>query len=64
MLPGRALVVTFNPFFYAVELVRAPLLGAAPPLLSWLAVLATTFAGTAVAVAMYVRYRRRIAYWI
>jgi ABC-2 type transport system permease protein/lipopolysaccharide transport system permease protein len=64
LLPGRALVVTFNPFFHAVEIVRAPLLGAPPPLLSWLAMLAATFVGAAVALAMYVRYRRRIAYWI
>jgi ABC-2 type transport system permease protein len=64
LLPGRALVLTFNPFFHAVELVRAPLLGTAPPLRSWLAMLAATLAGSAVALAMYVRYRRRIAYWI
>jgi ABC-type polysaccharide/polyol phosphate export permease len=64
LLPDRALVLRFNPFFYALELVRAPLLGAMPPLLSWLVVLAATGAGTAIALAMYARYRRRIAYWI
>lgn len=63
-LPGRALIVTFNPFFYAVELVRAPLMGTAPSLLSWVVVLAVTFVGAAIAIAMYGRYRRRIAYWI
>ena len=63
-LPRRALIVALNPFFYVVELVRSPLLGTAPSLLSWLVVLAVTFGGTAVAFAMYVRYRRRIAYWI
>ena len=64
LLPGRPLVVTFNPFFYAVELVRGPLMGAAPPLLYWLVVLAAACAGSVVALAMYVPYRRRIAYWI
>ena len=64
LLPDRALVLRFNPFFYALELVRAPLLGAVPPRPSWLVVLAVTGAGTAIALAMYARYRRRIAYWI
>jgi lipopolysaccharide transport system permease protein len=63
-LPGRALIVAFNPFFYLVELVRTPLLGTAPSLLSWFVVLAVTIIGTAIAFAVYVRYRRRIAYWL
>jgi ABC-2 type transport system permease protein len=64
LLPRHALVLTFNPFFYAVELVRAPLLGTAPPLRSWLVVLAVTFVGTAITLAMYTRFRCRIAYWV
>lgn len=64
LLPDRALILRFNPFFYALELVRAPLLGATPPLRFWLVVLALTGAGTAVAFVMFARYRRRIVYWI
>ena len=64
LLPGRAFVVTYNPFFYAVELVRAPLMGTTPPLKSWLAALVATLLGASVAFAVFVRYRRRIAYWI
>ena len=64
LLPGRAFVVTYNPFFYAVELVRAPLMGTTPPLESWLAALVATLLGASVALAVFVRYRRRIAYWI
>jgi ABC-type polysaccharide/polyol phosphate export permease len=63
-LPGRARIVAYNPFFYVLELVRAPLMGTAPSLRSWLVVLALTFVGSAIAFAMYVRYRRRIAFWI
>jgi len=63
-LPGRAWVVTYNPFAYVVELVRAPLMGTATPLHVWFFVVVLTFVGTAIAFAMYVRYRRRIAYWI
>jgi len=64
LLSSRPLVVTFNPFFYAVEIVRAPLLGTPPALLHWLVMLGVTFAGNAIALAMYARFRRRIPYWI
>jgi ABC-2 type transport system permease protein len=63
-LPSRPLIVAFNPLFYAVEIVRAPLLGTPAPALYWLAVLAVTFAGSAIAFAMYRGFRRRITYWI
>ena len=64
LLPSGAPVVTFNPFFHAIELVRAPVMGTAPPLLSWLDLFATTLAGTALAFTLYVRYRCRITYWV
>ena len=64
LMPGRALVLDFNPFFHFVELVRAPLLGRAPGFLSWLAVLGITLGGWLVAFALLRRYRWRIAYWV
>jgi ABC-type polysaccharide/polyol phosphate export permease len=64
LLPERAAVLTFNPFYHAVEIVRGPLTGVAPPLLSWLIVLGVTVAGTSVALTLYARYRRRIAFWV
>ncbi len=64
LLPGRALVLDLNPFFHFVELVRAPLLGQVPGLASWLAVLGITLGGWLVTLAMYRRYRWRIAYWV
>ena len=63
-LHGRAVIVGLNPFFHFMELVRAPLLGQAPGLTSWLAVLGITVGGWLVTFAMYRRYRRRIAYWL
>jgi ABC-2 type transport system permease protein/lipopolysaccharide transport system permease protein len=63
LLPNRALVLIFNPFYHAVELVRMPLVGVAPSLFSWLAVFAVSILGAAITVAVYARYRRRIAYW-
>ena len=68
LMPGRArmlaLVLDFNPFFHLVELVRAPLLGQAPGLVSWLAVVGITLCGWLLAFEVLRRYRRRIAYWV
>jgi ABC-type polysaccharide/polyol phosphate export permease len=64
LLPAHHIVLSFNPFFYAVEIVRAPLLGTSPPIVSWLAIIALTFASMAVALAMYAQFRWRIPYWI
>ena len=63
---GRALglVLDFNPFYHCVELVRAPLLGQVPELVSWFAVSGITLCGWLLALAMLSRYRRRIAYWV
>ena len=64
LLPRRAVLLDFNPFFHYVELVRAPLLGQAPQFVSWLAVLGMTLGGWLVALVMFRNYRRRVAYWV
>ena len=68
LMPGRALmlavVLDFNPFFHFVEIVRAPLLGQVPDLVSWLAVTGITIGGWAVTFELFRRYRRQIAYWV
>ena len=68
LMPGRALmlavVLDFNPFFHFVEIVRAPLLGQAPDLVSWLAVTGITLGGGVMTFLLFRRYRRRIAYWV
>ncbi len=62
-LPGRAFLIQLNPFYHFLELVRGPLLGQAPGLVSWLVALGVTVAGWLVTLAMYRRYSWRIAYW-
>ena len=64
LLRGRALLLEFNPFYHFLELVRAPLLGQVPGLVSWLAVAGMTLGGWLVTFAMFRRYRWRIAYWV
>jgi homopolymeric O-antigen transport system permease protein len=54
----------WNPLNHMLEILRAPLTGKALPLHSWAAVGLTTLAGFALALAMFARYRSRIAYWV
>jgi ABC-2 type transport system permease protein/lipopolysaccharide transport system permease protein len=63
-LPDRAAFIRLNPFYYLVEVVRAPLLGQTPDLTAWLVVIGLNVAGALVAVFFYARYRERIAYWV
>ena len=64
LMPGRAYMLDLNPFFHLMELVRAPVLGQTPGLVSWIAALGVTLGGWLVTLLMYRRYRWRIAYWI
>ena len=64
LMPGRALVLDFNPLYHFVELVRAPLLGQVPGFVSWLAVSGITLGGWLVAFVLLRGYRWRIAYWV
>lgn len=63
-LPGRFRLHEWNPFHHFLELVRAPLLGEAPNLVSWLVVLGISCLGWVATLFMYSRFRRRIAYWV
>jgi len=60
----RTIFVNFNPFYYFIEVLRAPLLGQAPNLLIWTVVSAITLIGWAITVPIYAHWRRRIAFWV
>lgn len=64
MLPGRALILDLNPFYYFVELVRAPLMGQVPSSNIVLGVVVITLAGWALTLVFYTSYRWRLAYWV
>lgn len=53
-----------NVFYHFVQIVRSPLLGQSPPAISWLVAVAVGLLGWLVMLAMFSRYRRRIAYWL
>jgi ABC-type polysaccharide/polyol phosphate export permease len=64
MLGRHVWAVAWNPLYYFVEIVRAPLLGTPMGAGMWLAVLAITVGGFAVTLAIFAPYRVRIAYWV
>ncbi|TVQ85322.1 MAG: ABC transporter permease [Chromatiaceae bacterium] len=64
MLPERAVVLVWNPFYHFLEVARAPLLGDVPTPLNWLAVMLMTASGWLVTLVIFARYRWRIAYWV
>jgi ABC-type polysaccharide/polyol phosphate export permease len=65
-LAGRAhpIWVDINPFYHLVEIMRAPMLGKVPSLLTIAAVVAIAVGGWIATYAMFARFRRRIPYWL
>jgi ABC-2 type transport system permease protein len=57
-------VVDLNPIYHLIEVVRRPLLGETPMLISWLVASLTAIVCLAVGSAFYARYRHRIAFWV
>jgi len=56
--------VDFNVLYHFVDILRAPLLGRAPSLRTYVMVLACTVMGWFLTVMVYSRFRRRLAYWL
>jgi ABC-type polysaccharide/polyol phosphate export permease len=61
---GAKLFYLLNPFYYLVEIIRAPLEGRAPSLFVWTVVLAMTAAGFVVSLLFFSRFRNRVVYWL
>jgi ABC-type polysaccharide/polyol phosphate export permease len=64
LLAGRQRVINFNPFHHFIELLRAPMLDTIPSAITWLAVIGILIGGWLVTFLVFLRFRRRIAYWI
>jgi lipopolysaccharide transport system permease protein len=58
------LLLTANPFFHLIEIVRAPLLGTLPSALNWQVGILMAMAGWVFTILFYGRFRSRIAYWL
>jgi ABC-type polysaccharide/polyol phosphate export permease len=57
-------LVVFNPFSDYVEVLRSPLTGHYPSLISLSIVLALTMAGSGLLLLLFKRVRKRIVYWL
>ena len=65
LLPDRAgALLQINPFYHLIAMVRDPLLGHVPGLVSWGVFLGTALVGWMLALKFYGRYKHRIAYWL
>lgn len=60
----RLFIVDYNVIFYFLELVRAPLLGQIPPLRHYLVIAVVTLLGFALAMVVYRRMRRHLAFYV
>jgi ABC-type polysaccharide/polyol phosphate export permease len=58
-----AFAADFNPLYHLTTILRDPLLGVTPPLVSWLWVLATLIVGSMLTLWVYGKKRDRMPYW-
>ena len=54
----------YNPFYHFIEVVRAPMLGQSPALLSWGVVIGFTGVGFLVAWILKKRYANLVPFWL
>jgi len=64
LLNGSAIIAEINPLYHLLEIVRAPMLGTAPALQSWLITSGMAVAGSLFAAALLVSKARRIVFWL
>jgi homopolymeric O-antigen transport system permease protein len=64
LLNAHRYVADWNPFFHLIEILRAPLLGHLPSIETVAVVCGLTIVNAALSIAMFVRFRARIAYWV
>lgn len=63
-LPDRALLVDLNPFYHLIEIVRAPIVGAAVPTVSLVVCTLAAILGTIFALHLRKWAATRLVYWI
>jgi ABC-type polysaccharide/polyol phosphate export permease len=56
--------VDWNILFHLVDVIRSPLLGTAPRTWTYIVVIGLLIVGWTVTLALFSRFRRRVAYWI
>jgi ABC-type polysaccharide/polyol phosphate export permease len=66
LLEGRSefYFIEANPFYHLIEIVRAPLLGAAPSFTNWFVSVLLLCCGSVITLLFAQKYKHRIAYWL
>ncbi|WP_418582115.1 ABC transporter permease [Parasutterella excrementihominis] len=66
LLPERTSLMILEPnlFYHLLQIVRAPLMGELPSYLSWIISVISAIIGWILTLALFNRYRSRIAYWL
>jgi ABC-type polysaccharide/polyol phosphate export permease len=64
VVSSKRAIVDYNALFYFIEIIRAPLLGQIPPLKYYGVALGCTIIGYLIAVLVYQRMRRRLAFFV
>lgn len=64
MLGVKVWMLNYNPLYFFIESVRAPMLGNPVPNEIWMGLLITSFVVFLLAAAIFGRFRNRIAYWL
>jgi len=63
-LADNHFIANINPFYHLIEIVRGPLIGELPPLLSWIVAITGDVLGLILATWLLQRARRTIVYWL
>ena len=57
-------IIDFNPFYHMLSLVRAPLMGHAPSMNTWIYCIVAAILGWFLALVIYARGRDRVVFWL
>ena len=63
-LPRPGLILTYNPFYYMLDVVRSPLLGIPLDSRSWSVLVVMALSGWAVAFLVFAKTRRRVVHYL
>lgn len=63
MLDRWQFLVDFNPFYHFIAILREPLLGHAPPMMSWWVVLGVTAVGLTISLLAHRKLAHRLPFW-
>lgn len=61
---ARRFLVDYNPLYHFIDIMRAPLQGLAPDMLSWQVVIGVTVAGWLVTIVVFNRRRDSVVFWL